>query len=75
MTFEDDYHRAKTALQTLNDLNSKITVQARHRMAAHTIKAQLEAHLDDLREEFGYDQADIDVAFAADRLPNKGWDR
>jgi len=28
-----------------------------------------------LRELLDADQADIDVAFAADRLPNKGWDR
>ena len=75
MTFEDDYRRAKLSLREMNELASKVTTKARHRMAAHTIKAQLEAHLYYLRREFVNDQSDVEVAFEADKLPNKGWDR
>jgi hypothetical protein len=82
MTLEDDYLHATRTLRELNSLDSKVTAQARHRMAAHTIRAQLEAHLSDLHDEFGNDQSDIATAFAADkswsgqhaRLHPKGWD-
>ena len=75
MTFEDDYRRAKASLREMNELASKVTTKARQRMAAHSIKAQLEAHMEDLRSEFGItDQSDISTAFAADTLPHKGWD-
>ena len=74
MTFEDDYRRAKDTLRAMNELASKVTTKARQRMAAHSIREQLEHHLADLRKEFGHDQSDVDVAFAADALPNKGWD-
>jgi len=83
MTFEDDYRRAKLSLREMNELASKVTTKARQRIAAHSLRAQLEAHMDDLRVEFGVpDQADIDTAFAADkswsgqhaRLNPKGWD-
>lgn len=76
MTFEADYLRAKNALREINELTRKVTTKARHRIAAKTIRAQLEAHMDDLRNEFGTaDQSDIAVAFEADRLPSpKGWD-
>ncbi len=78
------YLRAKLLLRDLRNVESKITEKARHRMAAHSIAAQLEAHAEELRKEFRVaDQDDIDTAFAADRswsgqrarLSNsKGWD-
>ncbi len=78
------YLRAKLMLRDLRNVESKITEKARHRMAAHTIAEQLEAHAEELRKEFRVaDQDDIDTAFAADkswsgqraRLSNsKGWD-
>ena len=81
MTFEDDYRRAKESLHAMNELASKVTTKARQRIAAHSLRAQLEAHLDDLRREFGHDQSDVDAAFAADKSwsgqharLNKGWD-
>jgi len=74
-----DYAKyAKQSVQAMSALASKITTQARHRMAAQTIGAQLEAHLADLRKEYGCDQDDIDLAFAADMLTDsnpKGWDK
>ena len=81
MTFEDDYRRAKQALHTINNMN-KVTTKARHRIAAHTLREQLEAHLADLRREFPQsDQDDINTAFEADKSwsgqharLNKGWD-
>ena len=83
MTFEDDYRRAKESLHKMNELANKVTAKAKHRIAAHSLKAQLEAHLEDLRKEFPADQSDIDVAFEADkswsgqhaRLSPKGWDK
>ena len=83
MTLEDDYRRAKASLHAMNELSQKGTTKARHRIAAHSLKAQLEAHLEDLRKEFPADQTDIDVAFEADkswsgqhaRLNPKGWDK
>jgi len=82
MTLEDDYLRATQVLRDLNELTSKVTIKARQRIAAHTLKAQLEAHLVDLREEFGGDQADIETAFEADKSwsgqharLNKGWEK
>ena len=82
MTFESDYQRAMRTLRVLNELAGKVTTKARHRMAAHTIREQLEAHLADLRQEFPQtDQADINTAFAADKSwsgqharLNKGWE-
>ena len=68
MTFEDDYRRAKESLHKMNELANKVTAKAKHRIAAHSLKAQLEAHLGDLRAEFGHDQADVATAFEADRL-------
>lgn len=81
MTLEDDYRTAMQHLREINELGSKVTAQARHRIAAHTLRGQLEAHLQELRAEFGDDQDDILTAFSADqswsgqhaRL-NKGWD-
>ncbi len=83
MTLEDDYRHATQTLRALNALDGKVTQQARHRIAAHTLRAQLEAHLADLKKEFPQsDQADIATAFDADkswsgqhaRLNPKGWD-
>ena len=83
MTFEDDYRRAKESLHAMNELASKVTAKARQRIAAHSLRAQLEAHMDDLSREFGHDQADIATAFEADKswsgqherlAKPKGWD-
>ena len=84
MTFEDDYLRATRTLREMNAIGSKVTAKARHRIAAHTLAAQLEAHLADLRKDFAtVDQTDVEAAFEADktwsgqhaRLTNpKGWD-
>ena len=81
---EDDYRKAVHSLRAMNDLGRKVTAKARHRIAAHTLAAQLEAHLEDLKKEFpASDQADVETAFEADktwsgqhaRLTNsKGWD-
>jgi len=67
MTLEDDYRHATQTLRALNALDGKVTQQARHRIAAHTLREQLEAHLADLKKEFPADQADIAVAFDADK--------
>lgn len=82
MTLEDDYRTAMQHLREINELGSKVTAQARHRIAAHTLRGQLEAHLADLRQEFPQsDQDDINTAFAADKSWSgqharltKGWD-
>jgi hypothetical protein len=82
VTLEDDYLHATRTLREMNELAGKVTEKARHRIAAHTLREQLEAHLANLRKEFGNDQSDIDTAFAADkswsgqhaRLHPKGWD-
>jgi len=83
-TIAMQYLRAKLILRDMRRVESKITEKARHRMAAHTIAEQLEAHAEELRKEFRVaDQDDIDTAFAADkswsgqraRLSRpKGWD-
>jgi hypothetical protein len=82
VTLEDDYLHATRTLRDLNALDGKVTAEARHRIAAHTLREQLEAHLADLRKEFDNDQSDVTAAFDADkswsgqhaRLHPKGWD-
>ena len=74
MTLEDDYRSAKAHLHAMNEIASKVTAKAKHRIAAHSLKAQLEAHLEDLRKEFPADQADKSWSGQHARL-NKGWDK
>lgn len=73
MSFTEDYRRAERALRDLNEAESKITFEARHRIAAKTLRDQLVEHMRQLRE----DQSDIDFALEADRTPknSNGWDR
>jgi len=70
MTPQEQYKFASDNLQRLDDMTRKVTAKARQRIAAHSLKAQLEAHLDDLAREFSHDQSDINLAFEADKLPN-----
>ena len=74
MSFTEDYLRVKQTLRYLNEADRKITLSARQRMAAHSIRAQLEMHSRELECEFGRripDQSDMDFALEND----KGWDR
>lgn len=72
MSFTDDYHRAKQTIRDLNAAESKVTFEARHRIAAKSLKEQLIEHMKQLRQ----DQSDVDFAFEADRAPkkSKGWE-
>lgn len=72
MSFTDDYKRSARILHELNAAESKITFEARHRIASKSLRDQLLAHMKSLRE----DQSDVDFAFDADRVPkhSKGWE-
>lgn len=74
MSVTEDYKRARLALRHLNAAGQKITLTARQRIAAHSIKEQLEMHCAELEKEFGKpvpDMSDVDFALSND----KGWDR
>lgn len=74
MSATEDYKRARLLLRHLNEQSRKITMEARHRIAAHSIKEQLEMHCAELEKEFGKpvpDMSDVDFALSND----KGWDR
>lgn len=78
MSYIEDYKRARQALRILNEAQQKITLDARQRMAAHSIKEQLRMHCRALEDEFGHqvpDQADVDFALRHDATNPKGWDR
>jgi len=72
MSFTDDYRRASKVLHDLNQATSKITLDAKQKIAAKSLKEQLAEHMRQLRE----DQSDIEFAFEADRSPKntKGWE-
>ena len=78
MSLADDYRRAARTLRELTDAGDKITLQARHRIAAKSLREQLTEHMRQLRE----DQADISFALDADDAPPpagaarnaKGWE-
>lgn len=74
MSATDDYKRARLLLRHLNEQSRKVTMDARQRIAAHSIKEQLQMHCAELEKEFGKsvpDQSDVDFALNND----KGWDR
>jgi hypothetical protein len=74
MSATEDYKRARMLLRHLNEQSNKATMEARHRIAAHSIREQLQMHCVELEKEFGKqipDQSDIDFALGSD----KGWDR
>lgn len=78
MSYIEDYKRARQALRILNEAQQKITLDARQRMAAHSIKEQLRMHCRSLEDEFGHqvpDQADVDFALRHDATNHKGWDK
>lgn len=78
MSYIEDYKRARQALRILNEAQQKITLDARQRMAAHSIKEQLRMHCKALEDEFGHqvpDQADVDFALRHDATNPKGWDK
>lgn len=78
MSYIEDYKRARQALRILNEAQQKITLDARQRMAAHSIKEQLRMHCKALEDEFGHqipDQADVDFALRHDTTNPKGWDK
>lgn len=78
MSYIEDYKRARQALRILNEAQQKITLDARQRMAAHSIKEQLRMHCRALEDEFGHqvpDQADVDFALRHDATNPKGWDK
>ena len=61
-------------LRHLNEQTNKVTMDAKQRIAAHSIREQLQMHCAALEREFGRtvpDQSDIDFALSHD----KGWDR
>lgn len=78
MSLADDYRRAARTLRELTDAGDKITLQARHRIAAKSLREQLTEHMRQLRE----DQADISFALDADEAAPpagaarnaKGWE-
>ena len=74
MSATDDYKKARLMLRHLNEQTSKVTMDAKQRIAAHSIREQLQMHCAALEREFGRtvpDQSDIDFALSHD----KGWDR
>ena len=74
MSATDDYKKARLMLRHLNEQTQKITMDAKQRIAAHSIREQLQMHCAALEREFGRtvpDQSDIDFALSHD----KGWDR
>lgn len=73
MSATEDYKRARLMLRHLNEQSSKVTMNARQRIAAHSIREQLQMHCQELEREFGKripDQSDIDFALQND----KGWE-
>ena len=61
-------------LRHLNEQTSKVTMDAKQRIAAHSIREQLQMHCAALEREFGRtvpDQSDIDFALSHD----KGWEK
>lgn len=61
-------------LRHLNEQTQKITMDAKQRIAAHSIREQLQMHCAALEREFGKsipDQSDIDFALSHD----KGWEK
>lgn len=63
LTFEQDYARVTRHLRDMERIGSKITAEARHRIAAQSLAAQLA----DLRKEMKVpDQSDIDFALNSD---------
>ena len=62
MSLADDYRRAARTLRELTAAGDKVTLQARHRIAAKSLREQLTEHMRQLRE----DQADIAFALDAD---------
>ena len=74
MSATDDYKKARLMLRHLNEQTQKITMDAKQRIAAHSIREQLQMHCAALEREFGRtvpDQSDIDFALSHD----KGWDK
>ena len=74
MSATEDYKKARLMLRHLNEQTQKITMDAKQRIAAHSIREQLQMHCAALEREFGRtvpDQSDIDFALSHD----KGWDR
>ena len=74
MSATEDYKKARLMLRHLNEQTSKVTMDAKQRIAAHSIREQLQMHCAALEREFGRtvpDQSDIDFALSHD----KGWDR
>lgn len=67
MSLADDYRRAARTLRELDAAGRKITLQARHRIAAKSLREQLTEHMRQLRE----DQADIAFALDADHTEDK----
>ncbi len=74
MSATEDYKKARLMLRHLNEQTSKVTMDAKQRIAAHRIREQLQMHCAALEREFGRtvpDQSDIDFALSHD----KGWDK